>query len=84
MEFGIRFGAMSEPIKTQIEKQNLKCSEEECDSFERTKKAIFQLLITDTCTDREADKMYLRLHKAVTKHICETNMLQAIKIVKKA
>ena len=66
----IHFGAIADPIATQLENQGFKFAKEKVQIFQKELDSITRLRFgSHILTDSMADKCYGKLMKAITKHV---------------
>lgn len=76
-EFGIHFGALADPISTQIEKQGFKFSKEKVAQFEAYIDAIHTLRFASLLNDSDSDKVIKKLYKQIVTHVTKVNKLKS-------
>lgn len=76
-QFGLHFGALSDPISKQIEAQGFKFKKEEVQQFQEYADAIVLLRIGGLLADSHADKIKAKLYKQIVSHIKKTNKLKS-------
>jgi hypothetical protein len=79
MEFGISFGALCDPIATQLRKAKYKYCKEDVMRFEKMRDAIHWLSFSGIITDSMKDKCWQKLFKKIESHVCAQNKLKKIK-----
>lgn len=70
---GISYGLISDTIHKQINKQGFDYDSKVIDNFESAKHAINVLYFSDLITDRMVNKLIIKLHKKIVKHLEEIN-----------
>jgi hypothetical protein len=78
-QFGIHFGALSDSISKQLEKQGLKFNAKEVDQFQNDLDAIQRLRFRSILTDTTSSKCFEKLYKKILTHITKTNKLKVVK-----
>lgn len=73
VNFGIHFGALSQPIGKQILGQGLKFNKKNISAFEKEMNAIHRLRFADLITDSIAKKAFGKLYKNIVKHVSTEN-----------
>ena len=76
---GIRYGVMCETIEEQLKNQGFKFNPKEVEAFERCRNAIHVLQFNNMLFDSQTSKLFNRLNKQVTRHVCKENKLTFVK-----
>lgn len=76
---GLSFGALSDPISKQLEKQGFNFTKKTVEVFEKEVDAINQLRFgSGLLTDSMVDKIIPKLYKKVVAHVCKINKLKSL------
>lgn len=78
-QIGLHFGALSDPIETQLTKQGFTFEIKEVRRFDAQAHAIVTLSLGFIMTDSMKDKCLAKLHANVVKHVCKMNSLSPVK-----
>jgi hypothetical protein len=76
-EFGLHFGALSEPLAKQIKAQKLAFDKEKVKEFQYVLDAMITVRIADLVPDKVYEKMQKKLMQRITKHIAAKNKQKA-------
>ena len=70
MKIELQYGAMTEPLKTQLEDQGITVNDVKLIAKMQTKAdMITKLYLADLLTERESNKAHDRLHKQIISHL---------------
>lgn len=70
MKVAIRFGALADPIKTQLREQRLTTGDDAITSrFQKIADSIVMLSVHSYIGEREADRLRRKLMKQITKQV---------------
>ena len=78
-EFGIRFGAISDPIAKQLREQKLKFDKKEVEYFQKWADCINHLRIGLGAPDSAISIIERKLYKRIESHILKENKLTLVK-----
>lgn len=73
LQVGISYGAMSEPISTQLTKQGLQFDVKKVTRFEELLDHFHHLRFSDLLTDSMCDTILKKLHKQIMQHVGKKN-----------
>ena len=74
-KLGIYFGAISDPLSTQLRKQKYLFDKEKVKHFQRDIDALNRLRIRGYITDSQTDAATGKLYKKIERHVIEANGL---------
>lgn len=77
-QFGLRFGAMSDPIGSQLQTQGMKFDPKQVKRFQDMIDACLTLQFGFVLPGSENDKIQRRIYKLIMKHVCKENGLREV------
>lgn len=78
MEFGIRFGALADPLLDQIKSQGLKYNKATVERLQTCMDSLMHLRFNDLVTDSMHEKIMQKLYKKIVSHIKQQNKLKEL------
>lgn len=74
---GIHFGALADPISTQLEKQGFKFVKKHIDGIEKVLDALIICCFSGLISDSQREKAHKKIYKRIVTHVCAQNKLKA-------